>query len=66
MLTIRRNGDYKRRNDSRCSKRGFECFEVNGAFSDLLFAEEEGKIEYVCSHMQRAGIYHKLQFDTSR
>ena len=59
MLTIRRNGDYKRQNDSRCSKRGFECFEVNGAFSDLLFAEEEGKIE-------RAGIYHKIQFDTSR
>ena len=32
-------------------------FEVNGAFSDSLLAEEEGKIGYVHSHVQRAGIY---------
>ena len=64
-LSIRWNGDDKRQNDSRCSKRGFGCFEAIEAFSDSLFPEE-GKIGYVRSHMQRAGIYHRIQFDTSR
>ena len=46
-------------------KERFGCFEVNGAFSDSLLAEEGNMSSYIHSHMQRAGVYHIIQLDTS-